>query len=65
MLPGVKSFAMADGRTPWPMEVDAALLEAGGVDVGQVVGDGVDVHLLGYHARRGGEQRSDHDGSPL
>ncbi len=45
-----------DGLVEQVLKVHAALLETGSVHVRQVVGDGVDVHLLGYHARRCGEQ---------
>jgi len=34
-------------------ELGAGALEAGGVDIGDVVGDDFDVHLLGVHARGG------------
>ncbi len=36
------------------LKFDFALLEAGGVDVRQVVGDDVQVELLGFHAGGGG-----------
>jgi hypothetical protein len=45
------------------LKIAAALFEPGGVGVGQVVGDHVDAHLLGDHARGAGPQTSDHDQS--
>ena len=36
------------------LEFRAALLESGGVDVGQVVGNHVDIQGLGLHPRCGG-----------
>ena len=42
------------------LELDAALLEAGRVDVRQVVRDVVDVGLLRVHAARGRIQCSNH-----
>ena len=42
------------------LEVGAALLEAARADVRQVVGDDVDVELLGLEAGRSGVERSNH-----
>ena len=33
------------------LELDLALLESGRVDVGQVIGNHIQVHLLGIHPR--------------
>src|SRR5262249_49896381 len=44
------------------LEVAAAALEAGGVDVREVVGDDVDAELLGFHSGRGGVQGTEHRG---
>ena len=50
----------ADGLVDEVLEIGAHLLEAGGVHVGQVVRDRVDVGLLAYHAAGGGPQASYH-----
>ena len=50
----------AAGLVEQVLKVHPAPLEAGGVHVGQVVGDSVGVELLGRHTRRGGEQGTDH-----
>jgi hypothetical protein len=45
-------------------EAELALLEAGGVRVRDVVGDRVDLRLLGLHARGGGHHGANHVRSP-
>ena len=42
------------------LELDLALFEARGVDVGQVVGDNVEIHLLAFHASGSGIEGSKH-----
>ena len=46
------------------LELRAAHLVAGGVGVGQVVGDVIDVHLLGVHAAGSAVECSDHADIP-
>ena len=42
------------------LEVHPALLESGGVHVGQVVGDGVELKLLALHSGSGTPERPNH-----
>ena len=50
----------AGGLVKQILELDLALLEPGGVDVRQVVGDDVQVHLLGFHPGGGGVKCAQH-----
>ena len=43
------------------LEFDFAAFEAGGIGVGEIVGDGVEVELLGFHACGAGVKRLDHE----
>ncbi len=45
-------------------ELHSILLKTSGVDIGQVVGDGIQLQLLGSHARGPGKKRVDHDLPP-
>ena len=50
----------ARGLVKQLLELDLAFLEAGGVDVGEVVRDDVEVHLLGFHPGGGGVKGAKH-----
>src|SRR5690606_7616695 len=60
---GHRRTGEADALIKEVLKVRPALLEAGRVHVGQVVGDGVDVELLAAHARRSRVKRAHHDGT--
>jgi hypothetical protein len=45
------------------LKIRGAFLETSGADVGQIVGDDIDIQLLGIHAGCAGIERSDHNGA--
>ena len=51
---------LAHGLVKQVFKIPPALLETGGVDVGQVVGDDVEPQLLGPHTGGGGKHPSKH-----
>src|SRR5581483_2429949 len=57
---GLLRARRAGGLIQQFLKLDLALFVAGGVDVSQVVGDDVQVHLLALHAGSGGVKGSKH-----